>query len=144
MPELTNERIANWRCDVCGQKRMRRTRRPYEYDISHEGRPPVRIHIPDLEVIAGRLLGGQATDHPHFLLFPGKPGFAIEALGADLGVAAIPCEGDWPDLLRALGVPVLGSVTHLLSPDGRWRERIQLAAVCASISAKGRSFRLMQ
>ncbi|MGD9614497.1 MAG: XrtA system polysaccharide chain length determinant [Alphaproteobacteria bacterium] len=35
--------------------------------------------------------------------------------------------------LRALGVPVLGSVSHLLSPDGRRRERIQLAAVCASI-----------
>jgi len=35
--------------------------------------------------------------------------------------------------LRGLGVPVLGSVSHLLSPDGKRRERIQLAAVCASI-----------
>ena len=35
--------------------------------------------------------------------------------------------------LRALGIPVLGSVTHLVSADGRRRERIQLAAVCASI-----------
>jgi polysaccharide chain length determinant protein (PEP-CTERM system associated) len=35
--------------------------------------------------------------------------------------------------LRALGVPVLGSISHLLSPDGKRRERIQLAAVCASI-----------
>jgi hypothetical protein len=36
--------------------------------------------------------------------------------------------------LRALGVPILGSVSHLVSPDGRRRERIQLAAVCASIA----------
>jgi hypothetical protein len=35
--------------------------------------------------------------------------------------------------LRALGVPVLGTVTYLISPDGRRRERIQLAAVCASV-----------
>ena len=35
--------------------------------------------------------------------------------------------------LRALGVPVLGSVSHLVFPDGQRRERIQLAAVCASI-----------
>ena len=35
--------------------------------------------------------------------------------------------------LRALGVPVLGSVSHLVFPDGQRRERIQLAAICASI-----------
>ena len=52
MPELTNERIKNWRCDACRQKSLRRVKRPYEYDISHDGRPPVRIVIPDLDVIA--------------------------------------------------------------------------------------------
>jgi polysaccharide chain length determinant protein (PEP-CTERM system associated) len=36
--------------------------------------------------------------------------------------------------LRALGVPVLGSVSHLVFPDGQRRERIQLAAVCASVA----------
>jgi polysaccharide chain length determinant protein (PEP-CTERM system associated) len=35
--------------------------------------------------------------------------------------------------LRALGVPVLGSISHLVSPAGQRRERIQFAAVCASI-----------
>ncbi len=35
--------------------------------------------------------------------------------------------------LRALGVPVLGSVSHLVFPDGQRRERFQLAAICASI-----------
>lgn len=39
-------------CHVCGQKSLRRVRRSYEYDFSHDGRPPVHITIPDLEVIA--------------------------------------------------------------------------------------------
>ncbi len=46
------ERCENWRCDVCGQKSLRRVRQLYEYEISHDGRPPVKIRIPDLEVIA--------------------------------------------------------------------------------------------
>jgi putative zinc finger/helix-turn-helix YgiT family protein len=31
---------------------LRRVQRPYEYEISHDGRPPVLIRIPDLEVVA--------------------------------------------------------------------------------------------
>jgi putative zinc finger/helix-turn-helix YgiT family protein len=39
------------RCHVCRQKSLRREKRPFEYEVSHDGRPPVRIRIPDLEVI---------------------------------------------------------------------------------------------
>lgn len=46
------KRWENWACDVCGRKSLRRIRRPYEYEVSHEGRPPVTIRIPDLEVVA--------------------------------------------------------------------------------------------
>ncbi len=48
MPLPLNEK----RCHVCGQKSLRHVRRPFEYEVSHDGRRPVRIHIPDLEVIA--------------------------------------------------------------------------------------------
>lgn len=41
-----------WRCDVCRQKSLRRVQRPYDYDVSHDGRAPVTIRISDLEVIA--------------------------------------------------------------------------------------------
>ncbi len=47
MPRPIEER----KCHVCGQRSRRRVRQPYEYEISHEGRPPVTIRIPDLEVI---------------------------------------------------------------------------------------------
>jgi len=46
------KRWENWRCDVCRQKTLRRVQRPFEYELSHDGRPPVKIRIPDLEVIA--------------------------------------------------------------------------------------------
>ncbi len=36
--------------------------------------------------------------------------------------------------LRTLGLPVLGSVSWLAFPDERRRERIQVAALCASAS----------
>jgi len=39
------------RCHMCGQRTLRREKRPYEYAVSHDGRPPVTIHIPDLDVI---------------------------------------------------------------------------------------------
>jgi HTH-type transcriptional regulator/antitoxin MqsA len=45
-------REKNWRCDACGQKSLRRVRRAFQYEVSHDGRPPVAIVIPDLEVIA--------------------------------------------------------------------------------------------
>ncbi len=31
---------------------MRRVKRPFETAVSHDGRPPVKVYIPDLEVIA--------------------------------------------------------------------------------------------
>lgn len=45
-------RWEDYRCDVCRQKSLRRVKRPFEYAVSHDGRPPVTIKIPDLEVIA--------------------------------------------------------------------------------------------
>lgn len=39
------------RCHVCRQRTLRREKRPYEYAVSHDGRPPVTIRIPDLELI---------------------------------------------------------------------------------------------
>ena len=39
-------------CHVCGQKSLRRVKRPFEHEVSHDGRPAVKIRIPDLEVIA--------------------------------------------------------------------------------------------
>lgn len=44
--------IEEQRCHACGQKSLRRGPRPYETSVSHDGRPPVRIVIPDLEVVA--------------------------------------------------------------------------------------------
>jgi len=44
--------LAERRCAVCGEKMLRRVKRPYEAEVAHDGRPPVRIRIPDLEVIA--------------------------------------------------------------------------------------------
>ena len=49
---MNAKRWEKWRCDVCGQKTLRRVKQPYEYQVSHDGRPPVTIRIPDLEVIA--------------------------------------------------------------------------------------------
>lgn len=48
----TDETIGHWRCEACGQRALRRVRRPHEHEISHDGRPPVKVRIPDLEVIA--------------------------------------------------------------------------------------------
>jgi len=44
--------IEQRRCHVCGQRSLRRVQQPYEYEVSHDGRPPVKITIPDLEVVA--------------------------------------------------------------------------------------------
>ncbi len=48
MPRPVEER----RCHVCRQESLRRERRPYESEVSHDGRPAVTIRIPDLEVVA--------------------------------------------------------------------------------------------
>lgn len=43
--------VEQQRCHVCGQRSLRRQKRPYEYAVSHDGRPPVTIRIPDLDVV---------------------------------------------------------------------------------------------
>ncbi len=40
------------RCPVCGQRSLARVRRPYQAEVTHDGRPPVVIRIPDLDVLA--------------------------------------------------------------------------------------------
>lgn len=52
MKTITDERITKMRCDACGQRMMARVRRAYQEEVSHDGRPPVKIVIPDLEVVA--------------------------------------------------------------------------------------------
>ncbi len=46
------EKWTRWRCPVCRRTSLARVRLPYETSVSHDGRPPVTIRIPDLEVIA--------------------------------------------------------------------------------------------
>jgi len=60
---VQERRIVRLRCEACRQKRLRRVQRPFEYEVSHDGRPPVKIRIPDLEVIE---CGNPACppDHP--------------------------------------------------------------------------------
>jgi putative zinc finger/helix-turn-helix YgiT family protein len=43
--------IEQQRCAVCGERSLRREKRLYEYAVSHDGRPPVTVRIPDLDVI---------------------------------------------------------------------------------------------
>lgn len=52
MGTLSEEQVSRLRCPSCNRKSMKRTRRRYSYAISHEGRPPVTIEIPDLEIVA--------------------------------------------------------------------------------------------
>ncbi len=52
MSTLTEEQIRRLRCGACRQLSMKRVARPFSYEISHEGRPPVTVRIPDLEVVA--------------------------------------------------------------------------------------------
>jgi putative zinc finger/helix-turn-helix YgiT family protein len=52
MGTLSEEQIQKLKCGVCRQKSLKRIARPFSYEISHEGRPPVTVRIPDLEVIA--------------------------------------------------------------------------------------------
>lgn len=49
---LSPIRIERMRCPACNHARMQRAKRPFQYEVSHDGRPPVAIRIPDLEVIA--------------------------------------------------------------------------------------------
>lgn len=87
----------------------------------------------------------RVIDPPQVPVIPAAPnqpmllsGVLVAAIGAAVGLPFVLFQFDRSyttlTALRALGVPILGSVSHLVSPDGRRRERIQLAAVCASIA----------
>src|SRR5688572_8843763 len=52
MKTEVTDRVSRMRCDACGKRMMGRATRPYEEDVSHDGRPPVRVRIPDVSVIA--------------------------------------------------------------------------------------------
>lgn len=47
-----NDKLLQRRCHVCGQRSLRRVKRAYETQVAHDGRPPVTVRIPDLQVIA--------------------------------------------------------------------------------------------
>jgi len=92
----------------------------------------------------GEKMQFRIIDPPQVPVVPSAPnqplllsGVLIAALGAAVGLPLLLFQFDRSYMtvtgLRALGVPVLGSVSHLVFPDGQRRERIQLAAVCASI-----------
>jgi polysaccharide chain length determinant protein (PEP-CTERM system associated) len=87
----------------------------------------------------------RVIDPPQVPVIPAAPnqpmllsGVLVAAIGAAIALPFVLFQFDRSyttlTALRALGVPILGSVSHLVSPDGRRRERIQLAAVCASIA----------
>jgi len=46
------EKWEHWRCPSCRQRTLRRVKQTFAYEVSHDGRPPVTVRIPDLEVIA--------------------------------------------------------------------------------------------
>lgn len=86
----------------------------------------------------------RVIDPPQVPVIPSAPnqpmllsGVLVVAIGAAIGLPFVLFQFDrsYTTLtgLRALGIPILGSVSYLVSPDGRRRERIQFAAVCASI-----------
>jgi polysaccharide chain length determinant protein (PEP-CTERM system associated) len=86
----------------------------------------------------------RVIDPPQVPVLPALPtqpmllaGVFVAAIGAAVALPFLLFQFDRSytsvSALRALGLPVLGSVTHLVFPDGRRRERIQIAAVCASI-----------
>jgi polysaccharide chain length determinant protein (PEP-CTERM system associated) len=92
----------------------------------------------------GEKMQFRVIDPPQVPVVPSAPnqplllsGVLVAALGAAVGLPLLLFQFDRSYMtvtgLRALGVPVLGSVSHLAFPDGQRRERIQLAAVCASI-----------
>lgn len=54
MTERAKQMNEKRRCDVCGQRTLEYVCKPYEYTLTHDGRGPFTIRIPDLEVIACR------------------------------------------------------------------------------------------
>ena len=92
----------------------------------------------------GEKIQFRVIDPPQVPVVPSAPnqplllsGVLVAAIGAAVGLPLLLFQFDRSYMtvtgLRGLGVPVLGSVSHLAFPDGQRRERIQLAAVCASI-----------
>lgn len=59
------------RCHVCGHTSIRRVKRPFEYDVSHDGRPPITVRIPDLEVVACTNPGCRPDDPADTVLLDG-------------------------------------------------------------------------
>ena len=84
-------------------------------------------------------------DPPQIPVVPAAPnqpvllsGVLAAAIAAAIGVPLLLLQFDRSfttvATLRTLGLPVLGSVSWLVFPDGRRRTRIQVAALCASAS----------
>lgn len=82
-------------------------------------------------------------DAPQVPVIPAAPnqpllisGVLVAALGAGIGIPLVLLQFDRSfstvTALRALGLPVLGSVSFLMSPWGRRLFRIQVAAICSS------------
>jgi polysaccharide chain length determinant protein (PEP-CTERM system associated) len=85
------------------------------------------------------------VDSPQIPAIPAAPnqpillsGVLVGAIAAAIGVPLLLLQFDRSfttvATLRTLGLPVLGSVSWLVFPDGRRRTRIQVAALCASAS----------
>jgi len=85
------------------------------------------------------------VDPPQIPVVPAAPnqpillsGVLAVAITAAIGVPLLLLQFDRSfttvATLRTLGLPVLGSVSWLMFPDGRRRTRIQVAALCASAS----------
>jgi polysaccharide chain length determinant protein (PEP-CTERM system associated) len=82
------------------------------------------------------------VDPPQIPVVPAAPnqpillsGVLVGAIAAAIGIPLLLLQFDHSfttvTALRAFGVPVLGSVSYLVFPDGRRRTRVQVAALCA-------------
>jgi len=103
-----------------------------------------QIRLAEAADTKGEKMQFRVIDPPQVPVVPSAPnqplllsGVLVAAIGAAVGLPFLLLQFDRSYTtvtgLRALGVPVLGSVSHLAFPDGQRRERFQLAAVCASI-----------
>jgi polysaccharide chain length determinant protein (PEP-CTERM system associated) len=85
------------------------------------------------------------VDPPQIPVVPAAPnqpillsGVLVGAIAAAIGVPFLLLQFDRSfttvTALRTFGVPVLGTVSYLMFPDGRRRARVQVAALCAGAS----------
>ncbi len=85
------------------------------------------------------------VDPPQIPVVPAAPnqpmllsGVLVAAIAAAIGVPLLLLQFDRSfttvTALRTFGVPILGSVSYLVFPDGRRRARVQVAALCAGAS----------